>query len=73
MTKVAQIEDRGAAVAWSPVGDHADVIALGAKVSESNYIVLPYSHVNAVHCNQQHPCDFLSSLLREDRSNLRNI
>ena len=37
MTKVAQIEDRGAAVAWSPVGDHADVIALGAKVSESNY------------------------------------
>uniref|UniRef100_A0A7S3PXW7 WW domain-containing protein n=1 Tax=Chaetoceros debilis TaxID=122233 RepID=A0A7S3PXW7_9STRA len=35
MTKVAQIEDRGAAVAWSPVGDHADVIALGAKESGS--------------------------------------
>ena len=33
MTKVAQIEDRGAAVAWSPISEHADVIALGAKVS----------------------------------------
>lgn len=45
MTKVAQIEDRGAAVAWSPIGDFADVIALGAKVSENNYIVLPYMSV----------------------------
>jgi len=33
MTKVAQIEDRGAAVAWSPVQNHADVIALGSKDS----------------------------------------
>jgi len=32
MTKVAQIEDRGAAVAWSPIGEYGDVIALGAKV-----------------------------------------
>jgi len=33
MTKIAQIEDRGATVTWSPVCNHADVIALGAKVS----------------------------------------
>ena len=33
MTKIAQIEDRGAAVAWSPIRSYADVIALGTKVS----------------------------------------
>lgn len=33
MTRITQIEDRGAAVAWSPIKSHADVIALGAKVS----------------------------------------
>jgi hypothetical protein len=33
MTKVTQIDDRSATVAWSPIGSHADVIALGAKVS----------------------------------------
>ena len=32
MSKVAQIEERGATVAWSPLGDHADVMALGSKV-----------------------------------------
>ena len=33
MTKITQIEDRSAAVAWSPIQSYADVIALGAKVS----------------------------------------
>jgi len=33
MTKITQIEDRGAAVAWSPVQKYSDVIALGAKDS----------------------------------------
>eukprot|EP00978_Attheya_sp_CCMP212_P004495 scaffold9789_cov54-Attheya_sp.AAC.12 len=33
MTKVAQIENKGGALAWSPVASHADVIALGAKDS----------------------------------------
>jgi hypothetical protein len=32
MTKISQIDDRGAVVAWSPVGEFADVIALGSKV-----------------------------------------
>jgi hypothetical protein len=32
MTRITQIEDRGAAVAWSPVASHADFIVLGAKV-----------------------------------------
>jgi|AntRauTorckE5430_2_1112549.scaffolds.fasta_scaffold01803_2 hypothetical protein len=32
MTKIAEIEDRGATVAWSPVNEYADVIAVGAKV-----------------------------------------
>jgi len=32
MTKVTQLEDRGAAVAWSPIASHADYLALGAKV-----------------------------------------
>ena len=32
MTKIAEIEDRGATIAWSPVAEIADVIALGAKV-----------------------------------------
>jgi len=29
MTLITQIEDKGAVVAWSPVGEYADVIALG--------------------------------------------
>eukprot|EP00566_Odontella_aurita_P002098 CAMPEP_0113542244 /NCGR_PEP_ID=MMETSP0015_2-20120614/9495_1 /TAXON_ID=2838 /ORGANISM="Odontella" /LENGTH=1078 /DNA_ID=CAMNT_0000442271 /DNA_START=104 /DNA_END=3343 /DNA_ORIENTATION=- /assembly_acc=CAM_ASM_000160 len=33
MTRIAQIEDHGSAVAWSPVKSDADVIALGAKDS----------------------------------------
>jgi hypothetical protein len=32
MTRITQLEDRGAAVAWSPVASHADFLALGAKV-----------------------------------------
>ena len=32
MTKVTQIDDRSATIAWSPIGSHADVVALGAKV-----------------------------------------
>eukprot|EP00986_Skeletonema_menzelii_P016410 scaffold14541_cov137-Skeletonema_menzelii.AAC.2 len=31
MTLITQIEDKGAVVAWSPIGQHADVIALGSK------------------------------------------
>ena len=33
MTKIAQIDDHGSALAWSPVKDYADVVALGTKVS----------------------------------------
>ena len=32
MTKIAQIDDHGSALAWSPVKEHADVVALGTKV-----------------------------------------
>ena len=33
MTKIAELKDKGAVVAWSPlVGEYADVIALGSKV-----------------------------------------
>lgn len=32
MTRITQLEDRGAALAWSPIASHADYIALGAKV-----------------------------------------
>mmetsp|Transcript_16536 Transcript_16536/g.24739 ORF Transcript_16536/g.24739 Transcript_16536/m.24739 type:complete len:1087 (-) Transcript_16536:105-3365(-) len=35
MTKVTQIEDRSAAVAWSPISSHPDVIALGEKDSRT--------------------------------------
>ena len=38
MSKVAQIEERGATVAWSPLGDHADVMALGSKVSLLSHV-----------------------------------
>jgi hypothetical protein len=31
-TLITQIEDKGAVVAWSPIGEYADVIALGSKV-----------------------------------------
>ena len=42
MTKIAELNDKGAVVAWSPIGggggdnngrEYADVIALGSKVS----------------------------------------
>ena len=33
MTKIAQIDDRGATTAWSPIQSYADVIAVGGKVS----------------------------------------
>lgn len=43
MTKIAELKDKGAVVAWSPIGggggddndgrEYADVIALGSKVS----------------------------------------
>lgn len=32
MTRITQLEDRGAAVAWSPIASYADYVALGAKV-----------------------------------------
>ena len=32
MTLITQIEDKGAVVAWSPIVEYADVIALGSKV-----------------------------------------
>lgn len=34
MTKIAEIQDRSAASAWSPIRDYADVIAIGAKVGQ---------------------------------------
>ena len=38
MTRITQLEDHGAAVAWSPVASHADFIVLGAKVGfESSF------------------------------------
>jgi hypothetical protein len=40
MTKIAELKDKGAVVAWSPIGgegenNYADVIALGSKVRVS--------------------------------------
>lgn len=44
MTKIAELKDKGAVMAWSPVsgggggiseGEYADVIALGSKVRSS--------------------------------------
>ena len=32
MTKIAELTDKGAVVAWSPLPDYADVLALGSKV-----------------------------------------
>ena len=32
MTKIAELKDRGAVVAWSPLSDYADVLAMGSKV-----------------------------------------
>lgn len=32
MTKIAELRDKGAVVAWSPLGEYADVIACGSKV-----------------------------------------
>lgn len=32
MTKIAELQDKGAVVAWSPMGEYADVVALGSKV-----------------------------------------
>ena len=32
MTKIAELKDKGAVVAWSPLCEYADVIALGSKV-----------------------------------------
>ena len=36
MTKIAQIVDRSAASAWSPIASQADVIAIGGKVGRNN-------------------------------------
>jgi len=33
MTRIAEVENRGAVVAWSPIPGQADIIAIGAKVS----------------------------------------
>lgn len=44
MTRITQIEDHGAAVAWSPIGKHADFIALGAKVCFLLRIALDFGH-----------------------------
>ena len=32
MTKIAELKDKGVVVAWSPLGEYADVVALGSKV-----------------------------------------
>jgi hypothetical protein len=37
MSKIAQIDGRSAAVAWSPLATHADVLAIGTKVSLPQY------------------------------------
>eukprot|EP00578_Thalassiosira_sp_NH16_P006546 CAMPEP_0181106352 /NCGR_PEP_ID=MMETSP1071-20121207/16486_1 /TAXON_ID=35127 /ORGANISM="Thalassiosira sp., Strain NH16" /LENGTH=1086 /DNA_ID=CAMNT_0023189753 /DNA_START=165 /DNA_END=3425 /DNA_ORIENTATION=+ len=31
MTKIAELKDKGVVVAWSPLGEYADVVALGSK------------------------------------------
>ena len=36
MTKITQIDDRGAVVAWSPTDSHADVIAVGSNYEHSS-------------------------------------
>jgi len=36
MTKITQIEDKGATIAWSPCRQHPDIIALGTKVSQAD-------------------------------------
>lgn len=33
MTRITEVEDRGAVVSWSPICGHADIIAVGAKDS----------------------------------------
>lgn len=35
MTRIAQIEDHGSVLAWSPIKKYADVVALGTKVSRA--------------------------------------
>ena len=41
MTKIAELKDKGAVVAWSPfIGEYADVIALGSKVRFFNVAML---------------------------------
>lgn len=32
MSRIAELKDKGAVAAWSPLRDHADVVALGSKV-----------------------------------------
>lgn len=45
MTKIAELKDKGAVVAWSPlVGEYADVIALGSKVC----IIIDMLYMSAV-------------------------
>ena len=39
MTKIAELKDKGAVVAWSPLGEYADVIALGSKVCILSVVV----------------------------------
>jgi hypothetical protein len=43
MTKIAELKDRGSVVAWSPLSDYADVLALGTKVRL--LIVLAFSFI----------------------------
>jgi hypothetical protein len=42
MTKIAELKDKGAVVAWSPLGEYADVIALGSKVCISSEFAFLY-------------------------------
>ena len=42
MTKIAELKDKGAVVAWSPLGEYADVIALGSKVCISSEVAVLY-------------------------------
>ena len=39
MTKITQIDDRGATVAWCPLTGYGDIVAVGAKVSRCCYLL----------------------------------
>ena len=50
MTKIAELKDKGAVVAWSPLGEYADVIALGSKVCMSLLWYISMYIVGLLYC-----------------------